>query len=431
MKALIMAGGKGTRLLEITKDEIPKPMAKICGKPVLERTVESLKRYGVDEIFMAVGHLHEKIEEYFKDGSDFGVKINYIVENEPLGSAGALYYLKGKVDGDFIVCSGDTLFDINITKMLEFHKQKHAVATLLVRASNHPFDSDLLVCDEDNRICAIDKKNNVRDYYYHNIANAGFFIINSSALSYFKELKKVGMEHDFIAGLIADNQKVVGYYSSEYIRDVGTPERFSKGEQDLISGRTRARNYDNKQKAIFLDRDGVINKYKGFIKSADDIEIIDGVFEAISKINQSEYLAIIVSNQPVLARGECSKEELENTFKKIETLLGKQGVYFDAIYYCPHHPHKGYEGEVVELKIDCDCRKPKIGMLLKAQEKFNLDMSKCWMIGDSFRDIQTGKNANIKTIKVKSDLIEKEDEPADFYADNLLNAVEIVLNQQK
>lgn len=428
MKAVIMAGGKGTRLVEITKDEIPKPMAEMCGKPILLRALESLKKYGVDEIYFTVGHLHEKIQEYFKDGSKFGVKINYIIEKEPLGSAGALYYLKDKIYDDFIVCSGDTLFDININKMLEFHKNNDAIATLLTRASNHPFDSDLVIVNDNNQVLKFDKKSNIRDYYYHNLANAGFFIINHKALEFFKEPKKVGMEHDFITGLIEQGQKVFSYYSSEYIRDVGTPERFEKGKQDLVSGRIEARNFSQKQKAIFIDRDGVINKYKGFINKVEDIEIFEFVYDALAKINASEYLAIIVSNQPVLARGECSKEELDMMFKKIETMLGLKGVYFDAIYYCPHHPHKGYEGEVPELKIDCDCRKPKIGMLLKAQEKFNLDFDKCWIIGDTNRDIQTGDNANIKTIKVKSGEKEKEDLPSTYIADNLLEAVNLILN---
>ena len=427
MKAVIMAGGKGTRLVEITKDEIPKPMAKLCNKPILQRTIENLKKYGVDEIYITVGHLHEKIEGYFKDGSEFGVKINYIVESQPLGSAGALYFLKDKIKGDFIVCSGDTLFDIDINAMLNFHKQNKADATLLTRASNHPFDSDLIISDNNNKILGFDKKTNIRNYYYHNLANAGFFILNENCLQYFQELKKVNMEHDFITELINSGKNVYSYYSSEYIRDVGTPERFEKATQDLLNGKINARNFKNKQKAIFIDRDGVINKYKGFINKQEDLQIFDFVYQAVKKINESEYLAIIVSNQPVLARGECSEQELDEIFKKMETLLGLKGVYFDAIYYCPHHPHKGYEGEVPELKIECDCRKPKIGMLLKAKEKFNLDFDKCWIIGDTNLDIETGNNAKIKTIRVMSGKQEEHQIKSDYVAENLLKAVEIIL----
>ena len=126
--------------------------------------------------------------------------------------------------------------------------------------------------------------------------------------------------------------------------------------------------------------------------------MIDGVAEAIRKINESGYLAVVVTNQPVVARGEVSFEELEEIHSKMETLLGKEGAYLDAIYYCPHHPHKGYEGERPELKIDCDCRKPKPGMLLKAAADFNIDLSRSWMVGDGENDIQAGINAGCKTV---------------------------------
>ena len=159
-----------------------------------------------------------------------------------------------------------------------------------------------------------------------------------------------------------------------------------------------AKNLKNKQKAIFLDRDGTINKYVGFLRNIDDFELIDGVAEAIRKINESGYLAVVVTNQPVVARGEVSFEELEEIHNKMETLLGKEGAYLDAIYYCPHHPHKGYEGERPELKIDCDCRKPKPGMLLKAAADFNIDLSRSWMVGDGENDIKAGINAGCMTV---------------------------------
>ena len=126
--------------------------------------------------------------------------------------------------------------------------------------------------------------------------------------------------------------------------------------------------------------------------------MIDGVAEAIRKINESGYLAIVVTNQPVIARGEVSFEGLEEIHNKMETLLGKKGAYLDAIYYCPHHPHKGYEGERPELKIDCDCRKPKPGMLFKAAEDFNIDLSQSCMIGDGENDVKAGINAGCKTV---------------------------------
>ena len=126
---------------------------------------------------------------------------------------------------------------------------------------------------------------------------------------------------------------------------------------------------------MFLDRDGTINIEKGFLTDAEDFELIEGAAKAIRTINQSEYLAVVCTNQPVIARGECTFNKLREIHDKMETLLGQEGAYLDAIYYCPHHPDKGFEGERPEYKIDCDCRKPNDGLLRKAAADFNIDLS--------------------------------------------------------
>lgn len=150
------------------------------------------------------------------------------------------------------------------------------------------------------------------------------------------------------------------YCSPEYVKDMGTPERYYSVCKDCKEGRISAKNLKNKQKAIFLDRDGTINKYVGFFRNIDEFELM-------------------------------------------EILLGKEGAYLDAIYYCPHHPYKGYEGERPELKIDCDCRKPKPGMLLKAAVDFNIDLSQSWIVGDGENDIKAGINAGCKTVLLSDD----------------------------
>ena len=118
--------------------------------------------------------------------------------------------------------------------------------------------------------------------------------------------------------------------------------------------------------------------------------------------NPSPYLIIVATNQPVIARGECTFEELDNIHKKMETDLGREGAFLNDVFFCPHHPHKGYKGEISELKIDCDCRKPKIGMLQRAAVKYNIDLTQCWYVGDTTIDIQTGLNAGMRTILVKT-----------------------------
>ena len=426
VKALILAGGKGTRLAELTKNLIPKPMVEIDGKPILERAVMQLKRYGVTDIFMSVGFLNEKIRDYFGNGEKFGVKIEYIVEDEPLGSGGALFFVKDKINSDLIVCPGDVIFDVNFNKLVNYHRKKNALITLFAHPNIHPYDSDLIMTDNEMRVTEINKKNSERNFFYKNLVNAGIFVLSPDTLSFFKELKAVNMEHDFVSSFI-EGGRVFAYKSAEYVKDVGTVERFAAAEKDLKNGVVAAKNSENKQKAIFLDRDGTINKYKGFITDINDVELLPTVSDAIKKINASRYLAIIVSNQPVIARGECTFDQVNAMFDKIETLLGKSGAYIDGIYYCPHHPHSGYDGEVKELKIKCDCRKPEIGLISRAEKDFNLDLSKCIMIGDGEIDVKTGKNAGISTVLVKTGIQEDVSVAPDYYAEDLLSAVNIFI----
>ena len=199
---------------------------------------------------------------------------------------------------------------------------------------------------------------------------------------------------------LAGTGKMFYYDSPEYVKDMGTPQRYQSVCDDYRTGIVRAKNLSSQQKAIFLDRDGTINRYVGFLREMDEFELLPGVVEAIRKINQSQYLAIVVTNQPVIARGEVTKEQLDGIHQKMETLLGEGGAYIDALYYCPHHPDKGFEGEIPELKIDCDCRKPKPGMLLQAASDYNIDLSQSWMIGDSENDRKAGENAGCQTLLV-------------------------------
>lgn len=406
MKVVIMAGGRGTRISELFPN-IPKPLIPIDGIPVLEREVCSLASQGFRDIILTVSYLHEKIEEHFGDGSKWGVKIEYFVENTPLGNAGALFKLNLKED--FLLLNADAMFDVDFNRFVDFHKQHGGLVTLFTHPNSHPYDSGLLIADKNGAVEQWLAKEDSRPEYYRNRVNAGLHVINPSVL----ELSgidadkvgavgengkpiKVDLDRQLLKPL-AGTGKMFCYDSPEYVKDMGTPERYDAVCEDYKAGRVSGKNLQNKQKAIFLDRDGTINKYVGFLRNINEFELLDGAADAIKKINASGYLAIVITNQPVIARGEVSFEELERIHNKMETLLGKKGAYLDAIYFCPHHPHKGYEGERPELKFDCDCRKPKPGMLLKAAQDFNIDLAQSWMIGDGENDIRAGQNAGCQT----------------------------------
>lgn len=398
MKVVIMAGGKGTRISSVASD-IPKPMILIEGKPVLEHEIECLRKQGFTDIILTVSHLGNIIMDYFQDGSKFGVHIDYYFEKEPLGNAGALFQIKDKLSDDFLLLNADAMFDVDFNRFVAFHKSHKGWVSLFTHPNNHPYDSGLIISNSKHQVEKWLAKEDERPDYYKNCVNAGLHVINKEILNQIIETKKVDLDRQLLKPLAGTGQMYC-YDSPEYVRDMGTPERYYAVCEDFKEGRVQSKNLSNKQKAIFLDRDGTINKYVGFLRDIDQFELLPNVSKAIKKINDSGYLAIVVTNQPVIARGEVTFDELKNIHNKMETLLGNDGAYLDGIYYCPHHPHKGYEGEIPELKIDCDCRKPKPGMLFQASKDFNIDLNESWMIGDSDNDILAGENAGCKTARV-------------------------------
>lgn len=411
MKVVLMAGGRGTRISELFPD-IPKPLIPIQGIPVLEREIISLRDQGFKDIILTIGYMAGKIQEYFGNGEKWGLNIEYFVEEKPLGNAGALFFLDLKED--FLLLNADAVFDVDFNRMVAFHKQHGGLVTLFTHPNSHPYDSGLIIAGENGEVEKWLAKEDERPLYYKNRVNAGLHVINPKALELSginkeeigKEIdgkvKKVDLDRQILKPLCGTGTMFC-YDSPEYVKDMGTPERFHQVEEDFKKGVVQAKNLVNKQKAIFLDRDGTLNKYVGFLRKEEEFELLPGVAEAVKKINESGYLAIVVTNQPVIARGEVTFEGLEAIHNKMETLLGKEGAYLDAIYFCPHHPHSGYEGEVKELKIECECRKPKPGMLLKAAEDLNIDLSQSYMVGDGENDIKAGKAAGCKTVLLNTE----------------------------
>lgn len=408
MKTVIMAGGRGTRIASVMSD-VPKPLIPIEGKPILQREIECLREQGFKDLIITVSHMADKIMNYFKDGSDFGVNIEYYVEEQPLGNAGALLKLKDKLSDVFLLLNADAMFDVDFNRFVRYHKESGAKVTLFTHPNDHPYDSGLIIADNEGQVEKWLTKEDVRPKWYANRVNAGLHVLDKSVIDNVNidankvgtigqdgKIIKVDLDRDLLKPLAGTGQMCC-YDSPEYVKDMGTPDRFEKVCKDFVEGRVTSKNLKNKQKAIFLDRDGTINKYVGFLRNIEEFELLDGVAEAIRKINESGYLAIVVSNQPVIARGEVTVEQLDEIHKKMMTLLGNEGAYVDAIYYCPHHPDSGYDGEIKELKIKCKCRKPEPGMIYQAQEDYNIDLSQSWMVGDSSNDIEAGKRAGVST----------------------------------
>jgi mannose-1-phosphate guanylyltransferase/phosphomannomutase len=399
MKLAIIAGGKGTRL---GLKDIPKPMVDIGGKPLLERQVELARRYGIKEIFILSGHLSEVIRGHFGDGGKFGVKITHVVEDSPMGTAGAVLQLRGKADGRFMVFYGDTILDVDLGRLMAFDAAAPSLATLLVHPNDHPFDSDLLDADSSGFVTAFHPKPRPEGSYYRNLVNAGLYILDPGIFGLIPEGRPSDFGKDIFPAALASGGRVRAYRSAEYIKDMGTPERFEKTRRDFLEGKVARLNMANPRKAIFLDRDGVINREVGDLRRPEQFELLPGVAEAVGRINRSGFLAIVVTNQPGIAKGFYTAETLDEIHRKMDSLLGAAGAYVDGLYYCPHHPERGFPGEVPELKIDCECRKPKPLMLQLAARDLNVDMAGSYMIGDRYTDVMAGKRAAVGTVLLRT-----------------------------
>ncbi len=432
MKTVIMAGGKGTRIRSVAAD-IPKPMIPIDGAPVLEREIGCLRDQGFTDIIITVSHLAEQIMDYFGDGSRFGVRIEYFREDRPLGNAGALFKLRSRLTEDFLLLNGDSVFDIDFNRFVDFHKAHGGLVTLFTHPNSHPYDSGLIIADQKGAVTDWLTKEDSRPGWYRNRVNAGLHILHPRALELTGmdpaavgteqngKTIRVDLDRDVLKPLCGTGTMFC-YDSPEYVKDMGTPERYETVVRDFRSGIVQGKNLRYRQKAIFLDRDGTINRFVGFLRRIEEFELLPGAAEAIRRINASGYLAIVVTNQPVIARGEVTPAELREIHNKMETLLGKEGAFLDGILFCPHHPDKGFEGEVPELKIQCGCRKPKPGLLLQAEKRFHIDLSRSWMIGDSQSDILAGKAAGCRTA-----LIGEEDFGQELTAGSLAELIGQIL----
>lgn len=422
---VILAGGKGTRLAGIRSD-IPKPMMPVDGKPLLQYLLEMCSRQGIVRATLLVNHLKDAIVDHF--GNQFqNIKIDYYVEETPLGTVGGVKAIEDQITEDFLVLYGDVMMEMDLHRLYDFHKAKNSQATLVVHPNDHPYDSDLVELNKADEVIRFISKPHPEGLQYHNAVNAAAYVFSPEVLADLEAGVKADFGKDIFPRWVG-KMRMYGYNTPEYLKDMGTPDRLEKVERDMKSGKVMRRSLTQKQKCIFLDRDGVLNYDTDLIDRPEDLTLYPWTASSLSKINKSEYLSVVTTNQSVVARGMIDEAGLGEIHKKMETELGEQHAFVDAIYYCPHHPHKGYEGERPEYKIECDCRKPKPGMIMQATKRFNIDLRQSWMIGDSSRDIESGKAAGVRTIALRTGhgAVELNARP-DFHFDNLEDAINFIL----
>jgi mannose-1-phosphate guanylyltransferase/phosphomannomutase len=417
MIGVILAGGRGTRMNEAFPD-IPKVLLPINGRAVIYHTVDQLIKQSITEIIIILGYEAEKIRSSLI--SEYGdvVDLQFICEEDALGSGGIFYQHTWNNDSQYFIALGDVYFDISVSRLKLALEQNDCDGYVFTHANDHPFDSDLVISCRDKRITGIINKNDPKLDYFSNAVIAGIYIISGRALNKLKGKRVVAdLSQDVISDLVQLGFDLYEYETTEYIKDMGTPDRLQKVNAHVDLKIPNKRNLDNKQMAVFLDRDGVINEECGHISQWRDLKLKNGVANFIRKLNKAGILAICVTNQPVIARGEIDEASFVGTVMgRLDFLLSSEGAYLDDFFYCPHHPDSGFPGEVRELKVRCACRKPEAGMLFGARDKWNIDEKVSWMIGDREVDIAAGKKFGCKTILVTDSDTHFNNHEADFLA---------------
>lgn len=402
MQVVIVAGGKGTRLKSRLGDR-PKTLVPIGGKPLLDHQISLAAKHNFNDVLLLLGHGSDVIREFVGDGSRWGVSIRSVVEDQPLGSAGAVLAALPLLASRFLVIYGDTMLNVDLERFWRAHANHRADLSMFVHPNDHPADSDLIETNESDRIVAFHPYPHDPGHDYQNLVNAALYVVERQALLPFAQ---PGASLDFgkniLPAMLAAECKLYPYRSPEYIKDAGTPERLDKVQADYESGRILAGSLETPAPAVFLDRDGTINMEVNRAKTPDEIIPISGAATGIAALNQAGFRVIVITNQPVIARGDCTEAGLKLIHNRLETLLGREGAYLDAVYFCPHHPDSGFPGERTELKISCDCRKPGTGLIQRATRDFNIDLDRSWMVGDSTSDVRTARNAGIKSLLVRT-----------------------------
>ena len=426
MDIVILAGGKGTRLGLKSK---PKPLALINGKSVIEYQLDSAEKYNFKRIYIMLGYMGNQIKKIVNDRYKKSFEIIYFTEKKPLGTAGALYQLKNTLKKKFLVFYADTIFNINLKKLILFDSKRSSEGCLVCHPNDHPNDSDLIEFDFSKRIVKIHPYPHINKYYANNV-NAAMYILSPKVFEYIDPKKKSDLAKHVFPKMIL-KETLIAYKTVEFIKDVGTKNRISMLRKILRKKDGLEASLPIKKNAIFLDRDGVINEEKNNLSSLDEVELIDGSANAIKILNQKNYLVIIVTNQPQISKGFIDEKQLRLIHNKLEYLLGQCGAYVDDIFYCPHHPEYGFENEIRSLKIKCKCRKPEPGMILEAKSMYKINIKKSWLIGDRYRDIEAGNRAKVKTIMVMTghagnDKINFPKTKPNFFHNNLEEAVNYI-----
>lgn len=371
-EAIILAGGKGTRLRRVVCD-VPKPMASIQGKPFLEILIERFASKGISHFILSVGYMHEVIVEHFTNRYQH-LSITFSIENEPLGTGGAIRAACQHLTGSHtLVMNGDSLFDVDLSVI---DQQLVDQPILFGRMVDEVGRYGRIVFDDDCNMTDFSEKSQKG----RGCINGGVYYLRKDSLDAYESHHSFSLEQDYFSQVAKHKQVTVNVQDSFFI-DIGLPESFASAQDELLP-------YMNK-KALFLDRDGVINIDSGYVHTKEQCAFVDGIQELLIDAKQKGYFIVVVTNQAGIGRGYYTEDQFHDFMGWINKSLG--GL-IDDYYFCPYHPEHG----IGQYRVDSNERKPKPGMLLKAIIDHNIDPSLSVMVGDQVSDMEAASRAGLR-----------------------------------
>jgi histidinol-phosphate phosphatase family protein len=401
-------------------------MVSLGGVPLLERLVKMLASQGFRRLLLKTGYRSDVIERAFGDGRDLGCRIEYLIEDEPLGTAGGLRFL-AEAKQPTLVFYGDVLAHVNVRRLVDLHVRTGAQASLVVHESDHPEDSDVVCLSPDGWVERIVHKPG--SSRHGRLTNAGLYLLDPICFRYVPETGAADFGRDVLPALLRDGIRVRGHRTQEYLKDMGTPDRLRHCERDLANGRVFGC-----VSAVLLDRDGTVNEDVGPLSRLDQIRLLAGAPSAIARLNEAGLTVVVTTNQAVVARGLCSDKQVAAIHARISEELSSEGAFLDAIFYCPHHPETHHEEGVAELRVACECRKPEPGMLQRSASLLGFDLSRSFFVGDTTSDVEAGRRAGARTVLVGTGLGGQDQRFAaepDYRVADLTEAASLILRKHR
>lgn len=420
--AVILAGGKGTRS---ANPNLAKVIQEICGKSLISYHLDLLDKSPITKVFVVGGHLSDQVEKELTTISH-DLELTFIKEREQAGTLSALATAaEYSNEDDFLVILGDILCSFDIELFLKEWKSSQKDVAVVVHPSTHPEDSDKAYIDATGKSVVTPKGESLTAS--PNSSSAGIFGLNRHSLERYHSAKDIGSD---VLTLAANDDSLFIWNDSHYFKDTGTSTRLDNARADVQNGVFSTRGNLQKRRGVFLDRDGVINPTKPEFYEASQYHLLPGVAESILEFNKLGVPVFILTNQPGIAKGFMTPESHQEIIAKLDSLLAASGAFCDEYLFCPHHPEKGFESEIVALKIHCLCRKPLTGMAIDIERRHGVDLATSIMVGDTWRDFDMAKNANMHFVHVSNGNCELE-EPHECFLNSELALSQLIRNFSK